>query len=402
LTTTAPDPHAAPEQRPGQSQWPAPPDAKAIVLAFASAPAERAALDDWLERNAPKAGTKIEILREPDARLEQALAEADGDRWLVPVRVAWLPPERNGERAATLHDLLSLTNPRRPGARSQARILRDEPDRCRVVAAEPATLKDLKSRHARQRVDEGLAAFVGRQAVLALERAERILVGVQYKVPKLVVEEIEASADFRARIAVLAEQLARPVSDVALEASGYLHEMVASHSRMAIDAWGQFGRWLSRAYKVEVDQDSVENLRRVSERYPLAFLPSHRSYLDPLVLRSALYDYGFAPNHVLGGLNVGFWPIGPVARRSGVVFIRRSVRDQPVYKLVLRSYIGYLIRKRFNVEWYIEGGRTRTGKLRPPRYGILNYLVQAYRDGGVDDVLLVPTSIVYDQLYARR
>ena len=102
---------------------------------------------------------------------------------------------------------------------------------------------------------------------------------------------------------------------------------------------------------------------------------------------------------MLGGLNVGFWPIGPVARRSGVVFIRRSVRDDPVYKLVLREYIGYLIRKRFNLEWYIEGGRTRDGQAAPPRYGLLNYLVEAFRDGAVEEVMLVPTSIVYDQLY---
>jgi glycerol-3-phosphate O-acyltransferase len=102
---------------------------------------------------------------------------------------------------------------------------------------------------------------------------------------------------------------------------------------------------------------------------------------------------------VLGGLNVAFWPIGPVARRSGVVFIRRSVKDEPVYKLVLREYIAYLVRKRFNLEWYIEGGRTRTGKLRPPRYGLLHYLVDAFGDGASEDVMLIPTSIVYDQLY---
>jgi glycerol-3-phosphate O-acyltransferase len=79
-----------------------------------------------------------------------------------------------------------------------------------------------------------------------------------------------------------------------------------------------------------------------------------------------------------------------------------------VYKFVLREYIGYLVGKRFNLEWYIEGGRTRTGKLRPPRYGVLNYLVGAReeaagggadRKGGADDVMLIPTSIVYDQLY---
>jgi glycerol-3-phosphate O-acyltransferase len=382
----------------GPAPWPAPADADAVVLSFATAPAERAVLDDWLRR-APPPGARVERVEASDYHLGQSLAEAGNDPWLVPVRVTWLPRERDGVRAVRPADLLALTNPRRPGARLQARILRHEPDRCRVVAAAPARVSDLRARYETAHPEESFPAFVARQARLALERAERALVGMQYKVPRHVVEDIEASARFHERLAALAGELGRPRAEVEAEASMYLAEMVASHSRAAIDAWEQFGRWLTRAYTVEVDEAAVERLRELSTRTALAFLPSHRSYLDPLVLRSALHRHGFAPNHVLGGLNVGFWPIGPWARRSGVVFIRRNVRDEPVYRLVLREYIGYLVRKRFNLEWYIEGGRTRTGKLRPPRYGLLNYLVQAFRDGGVEDVLLVPTSILYDQLY---
>ena len=378
--------------------WPAPVGSGALVLAFASTPAERAVLDEWLRR-ARADGAQVEVLETSDARLEQALADCRDDPWLVPVRVAWLPRERNGVRAARPSDLLALADPRRPRPRLQARILRQEPDRCRVVVAAPARLSDLRARFDRARNEESFPTFVARQATLALERAERSVVGMQYKVPRLVAEEIEASARFNELVSDLATELGRPQSEVAAQASAYLEEMVASHSRLAIDAWEQFGRWMSRAYEVEVDPVAVEELRRLSTRMPLVFLPSHRSYLDPVVLRSALHQHGFAPNHVLGGLNVSFWPIGPVARRSGVVFIRRSIRDDPVYKLVLREYIGYLVRKRFNLEWYMEGGRTRTGKLRPPRYGLLNYLVQAYRAGGIEDVLLIPTSIVYDQLY---
>ncbi|MDQ6778490.1 MAG: glycerol-3-phosphate 1-O-acyltransferase [Actinomycetota bacterium] len=376
--------------------WPAPAGSDALVLAFSSTPAERAVLDDWLRR-ARSDGARVETVEED--RLEQALASARDDPWLVPVRVAWLPRERDGVRAVRPSDLISLTDPRHPGARQQARILHQEPDRCRVVAAESARLSELRARFDGARSEESFPTFVARQARLALERAERSVLGMQYKVPRLVAEEIEASARFNGLVAALAAELGRPQTEVAAEASDYLREMVASHSRFAIDAWEQFGRWMSRAYDVEVDPVAVEELRRLSAGKPLVFLPSHRSYLDPVVLRSALYQEGFAPNHVLGGLNVSFWPIGPVARRSGVVFIRRSIRDDPVYKLVLREYIGYLVRKRFNLEWYMEGGRTRTGKLRPPRYGLLNYLVQAYRAGGIDDVLLIPTSIVYDQLY---
>ena len=123
--------------------WPAPSDASSIVLAFANAPVEEAVLSEWLKQ-AP--ATKVELLQGPDARLEQALIDAAGDPWIVPVRVAWLPRERNGHRAARLADLASLTNPRKPSPRRQAQILQTEPDRCRVVAGEPARLTELKTR----------------------------------------------------------------------------------------------------------------------------------------------------------------------------------------------------------------------------------------------------------------
>ncbi|MGH9122807.1 MAG: 1-acyl-sn-glycerol-3-phosphate acyltransferase, partial [Acidimicrobiales bacterium] len=133
---------------------------------------------------------------------------------------------------------------------------------------------------------------------------------------------------------------------------------------------------------------------------------SHKSYLDPFILRGALGRAGLPCNHILGGVNVSFWPMGPVLRRSGVVFIRRSIKDDAVYKLALRSYLGHLVERRYNLEWYLEGGRSRTGKLRPPRLGVLAYLVEAFRErspgspglSGPDDLLLVPVSIAYDHL----
>ena len=111
-----------------------------------------------------------------------------------------------------------------------------------------------------------------------------------------------------------------------------------------------------------------------------------------------LYENGHPPNHTAGGINMNFFPVGPLVRRSGVFFIRRSFKDDPVYKFVLRHYIDYLIEKRFSLEWYIEGGRSRSGKLLPPRFGLLAYVVDAYRRGKSDDVVLIPVSIAYDQI----
>jgi glycerol-3-phosphate O-acyltransferase len=120
--------------------------------------------------------------------------------------------------------------------------------------------------------------------------------------------------------------------------------------------------------------------------------------MDPLVLQDVLHEHDFPRNHLLGGDNMAFWPIGSLGRRAGIIFIRRSFGSDAVYKLAVREFIGHLVAKRFNLEWYIEGGRTRTGKLRPPRLGLLRYLAAAIDDGRAEDAILVPTSIVYDRL----
>ena len=153
-----------------------------------------------------------------------------------------------------------------------------------------------------------------------------------------------------------------------------------------------------RAWTVDADVESLEALRELNRTTALVFLPSHRSYADPLVLADVLDSNDFPRNHVLGGNNMSFWPIGPLGKRAGLIFIRRSFGGDQVYKLAVREYFGHLIAKRFNLEWYIEGGRSRTGKLRAPRYGLLHYLVRALQDGNGEDVTLVPVSITYEQL----
>jgi glycerol-3-phosphate O-acyltransferase len=228
--------------------------------------------------------------------------------------------------------------------------------------------------------------------------AARLTAGGADRDPEQVVAEIIASPEFQAALDGLTAQAGRPRSELEREARAGLGEMIAVQSQLALDAVDRLARFALRAYDIEVDSDAGDALRSLNRRHALVFLPSHKSYLDPFVLRGALREAGLPCNHILGGVNVSFWPMGPVLRRSGVVFIRRTIKDDAVYKVTLRAYLGYLVERRYNLEWYLEGGRSRTGKLRPPRLGVLSYLVEAFWERGVDDVYLVPVSIAYDQL----
>ncbi len=401
--------------------WPHHDGRPVVFLLDASSPLERRLLLGWIDRHQPDdlAPGEVEHASLPrsrrrpqgeasvDPRLQMIMLEEEGyDPLLVPVRVVWMAPERAGVRAVRPIDLLKLGDPRDPDWLRQHWILRRHPDRCRIVAGEPATASDLRARWRERTLpgapdDAGLPAFVTVQAGLALERAERTLRGDRYKVPKFVQQDLLSRRAFKVGLHRLAQETRWPAERVPRKAVKYLREIAATHSPYVIDLLAHFTRFLiDKSYggRVEYDRKHLAEVYALCEQYPLVFLPTHKSYIDTLMLRYVLYENDYPQNHTAGGINMNFFPIGPFVRRAGVFFIRRSFRDNPVYKFVLRQYLRYLLEKSFPLEWYIEGGRSRSGKLREPRFGLLGYVVESYEAGAAEDVMLVPVSIAYDQI----
>jgi len=204
---------------------------------------------------------------------------------------------------------------------------------------------------------------------------------------------------FGERLDALADELGRDGESVRAEAAGYLREMAASMDERAVQAWRGFSRWLMRAYDVLVDEDQIAALRKLDRKATLAFAFSHRSYLDGMLLPEAIQANRLSPALTFGGANMNFFPMGGIAKRTGTIFIRRQTKDFPIYRFVLRAYTAQLVQNHANLTWSIEGGRTRTGKLRPPVFGILRYITDAVDEIDGPEVYLVPTSIVYDQLH---
>jgi len=364
-----------------------------ILLAEPAGEVERALVSRWLHEVDVRPS---EVLPLDGPELARSLAATPPDTVVTAARVAWLPRERDGERRVRWSDILSQVNPRRPPVFWQTRIMQREPDRARMVVAEPATVSALRERWGGA---GSFAPFVSRQARLALDRSERALLGYRYKVPKDVIEAIEDSREFRADVATLAARLELTEPEAAERIRTALDGLVASMSPIAVDLLSGALRPLhAYAWDVQADTVGLGRLRELNRHHALVFLPSHRSYADPLLLADVLAEHDFPRNHVLGGDNLRIWPISSLARRAGIIFIRRSFGNDEIYKLALREYLGYLLAKRFNLEWYMEGGRSRTGKLRPARYGLLAYVAEAVARGRADDAYLVPVAITYDQL----
>ncbi|WP_029114570.1 glycerol-3-phosphate 1-O-acyltransferase [Mycobacterium sp. URHB0044] len=375
-----------------------------LVLASVSSPAELALLNDWLERQRRQhPDARVEVLQlpgdddPPPTALAQLveLLEADDDRSVVPVRVFWVPgglPTRSKVVA-----LLSGRDIYRPPDLIQGRILRKDPTRARVVAGDPAKVSELRQQWSDITVAENprdFARFVIRRAILAIERVELRLLGPEYKSPRLVKPEMLASTRFRAGLEDI------PGATVE-EAGKMLDELATGWSRFSVDLIPSLGRAIfSRGFDPNIDYDrlEVESMRRALEDHPAVLLFSHRSYLDGVIVPVAMQENRLPPVHTFAGINLSFGFMGPLMRRSGAIFIRRKL-DDPLYKYVLRQFVGYIVEKRFNLSWSIEGTRSRTGKMLPPKLGLLAYVADAYLDGRSDDILLQPVSISFDQLH---
>lgn len=379
-------------------------DGDVLILAAVSSPAELDLLNDWVaEQRWANPRSAIEVLRlprtEPSAAVVDTVVEqlsADRDRSVVPVRVFWTAaglPTR-----VKVLGLLAGRDTYRPPAKLQHRILRRDPSRARVVAGEPAKVSELHDQWDQTTVGgdpREFAGFVLRRAELAVERIEYRLLGPEYKSPRLIKPEMLSSNKFRAGL--------EKVPGATVEAAGIiLDELATGWSRFSVDLIPSFSRFLYRRGfdpQIDYDAEQVEQMRAALETHPAVMLWSHRSNLDSAVLTVALQENQLPRAHVFAGVNMSFGFMGPLLRRSGVIFIRRNVGSDPVYKYVLKEYVGYLVAKRFNLSWSIEGTRSRTGKMLPPKLGLLTYVADAYLDGRSDDILLQPVSMSFDQLH---
>lgn len=213
-----------------------------------------------------------------------------------------------------------------------------------------------------------------------------------------IVHQLVQRTAFQARLRELSAELGESVDALERRAVEAFGAMVSVHQPLATLARRGLVSLVTDKVNVQVDRHELARLREIDREHPIAWLPAHRSYLDMIYLENAVVGAGMSPSFILGGDNNDYFPVGAILRRTGTIFIRRTIKNDPVYRVALRSYLAYVVENGHNLCWSIEGGRTRTGKLRPPRYGALRYVADAVLSSDGADMVAVPVSVVYDHL----
>lgn len=375
---------------------------------------ERRYLLDWLRKSVAEdgAGGKLNWVSLPisDERAKLRLGplgeklKENPDILVVPVRIAWRIPNFEKSRAVKMRHVI-FGDPRNPGSFRARSILLRNKRRAHCLTGQPATIDELKQRFAElskdydQTDNEEFAAFVVRQAGLVLDISERGLRGRRYKVPRHVADGLRSDARFRAAMTRLSSDLGE--SEVALyeKAAKYMKELIARPSPMFIDMKAKLDRFmLSQGYEDQVvfDRKELTRLRQTMRDHPTLLLFTHKTYIDGVTATDLAYQNDLPLIHLFGGINLDFFGLGFMLRRAGTIFIRRSFENNPVYKLVLRYYVSYLLEKRFPMTWAFEGTRSRLGKLMPPRYGLLKYVMDSAHTNDIENVHIIPVVTSFD------
>ncbi|MEE8581493.1 MAG: 1-acyl-sn-glycerol-3-phosphate acyltransferase [Myxococcota bacterium] len=321
-----------------------------------------------------------------------AVWEVDRPIYLVPLAVFW----RKGPRSENRFLNLSYGALTRPSDLAKVTSFLATYRSLSVKSGDPIDLRAFITEHRAE--GKGLVARKVRRSILSyLYREEKVVAGPTLRAPHRVMESVLSEARVVAAIEERARNRRRSPERERAEAEKIFREIAANQNSTVLAALSFAITQIVKRMFAAIVVDGLDKVAEYAKRHPVVLVPSHRSYFDFLLLSWLFYGNFLVPPHVLARENMGFGPFGFLFRRVGAFFMRRSP-DDPLYKEVFRAYVGYLVREGFTQEFFIEGGRSRTGKTQAPRLGMLAWDVQAFLDCARRDLFFVPVSITYERL----
>lgn len=181
-------------------------------------------------------------------------------------------------------------------------------------------------------------------------------------------------------------------------AKEYISEISAEIIPQMIAAAAIILRWMwNRIYR-GIQIEHADRMRKLPANAEIVYVPCHRSHMDYLLLNYVLYDSGEVMPQVAAGINLNFWPVGSIMRRLGAFYIRRTFNNNRLYTVVFSEYVSFLLRRGMPIQFFLEGGRSRTGKILPAKTGMVAMVVQSYLRHRERPIYFIPVYLGYDNV----
>ncbi|SKC64075.1 glycerol-3-phosphate 1-O-acyltransferase PlsB [Pseudoxanthomonas indica] len=229
-------------------------------------------------------------------------------------------------------------------------------------------------------------------------RIREAVIGPDLSTRRLLVDQVLASEPVREAITEQARRDKSKNEDAWKKAHAYAWEIAADYSNPVVRSASFL---LSHVWNQIYDGVLVHHLDKVKQAAPgheVVYVPCHRSHMDYLLLSYLLYERGIVPPHIAAGINLNLPVVGTLLRKGGAFFMRRSFRGNPLYSAVFTEYVAQLVSGGYSLEYFIEGGRSRTGRLLQPKGGMISMTVRAFLRQPRKPVLFQPVYIGYEKL----
>ncbi len=268
-----------------------------------------------------------------------------------------------------------------------------------VKIGDPINLKEFLTQKG-QTVDGEVSYDLRRTLLDNIEREERLIKGPILKSRLEIMEMVLWDDEFQEKIQNLSEITREPVRSLRRRAITHLDEIAADYNILYIQMFDMVVTWMwNNIFSgFDIDEEGLNKVREAGKKSSLVIVPCHKSHVDYLVLSQIFLHNNLTPPHIAAGINLSFFPLGHIFRKSGAFFLKRTFRGDPLYPIVFSTYVKTILSEGFSLEFFIEGGRSRTGKLVMPKLGLLSIIINAYLSGAVNDISFVPIFIGYDRI----
>jgi glycerol-3-phosphate O-acyltransferase len=273
-----------------------------------------------------------------------------------------------------------------------------------VEMGEPLNLQEVLASAPQEGPLTPLAQKIRRELIQGLDLQRRMITGPVIKSREEFLELTLTDPGLTRFMEHLAETEKKKLYKIKKTAQDYFWEIAADFNIFYLNIFDRLLTWLWQGLFEGVvwDDAGFEKVREAGQRGNLVFIPCHKSHIDSMILTHLIFQHHLHPPRIAAGKNLAFWPLGHFSRKLGAFFIRRRFLGGKLYLEVLYAYLKTLIKSGYSLEFFFEGGRSRTGKLVLPKLGLLNMILKTYYDQATPDLIFVPTYIGYDQVMEEK
>lgn len=244
----------------------------------------------------------------------------------------------------------------------------------------------------------GSTRSLERLAKLDFYRMLKLYRGTPFQPRRIQARMVLGGHEFERECLKIAAEINQPVAKIKRRAKKEFYQLASNPNRLIYLGLLPLAQVIVRSLFTQVRTTGFKNFLEAAKNRPVALVSMHRSHLDYIILGDVFYQSKINTPLIAAGLNLSFWPFGFIIRSLGGYFVKRETKKDPVHAMVLQRYVTYLVKRGHSQEFFIEGGRSRSGRMMPPKLGILATLVSAFAQGVRKDIVIVPVSISYERV----